>query len=40
MIFSSPAQVSAFGGFKVNYKMMTAVLAFIISCMGIPDYTA
>ncbi|CAL4113855.1 unnamed protein product, partial [Meganyctiphanes norvegica] len=31
-----PPQVSAFGGFKVNYSMLTAVLAFILSCIGIP----
>ncbi|CAL4130235.1 unnamed protein product [Meganyctiphanes norvegica] len=30
-------QVLAFGGFKVNFSMMTAVLAFIISCIGIPE---
>ncbi|CAL4184062.1 unnamed protein product, partial [Meganyctiphanes norvegica] len=28
-----PPQVLAFGGFKVNFSMLTAVLAFIISCI-------
>ncbi|CAL4113853.1 unnamed protein product [Meganyctiphanes norvegica] len=31
-----PPQVVAFGGFTVNYSMLTAVLAFILSCIGIP----
>ncbi|CAL4122608.1 unnamed protein product [Meganyctiphanes norvegica] len=32
-----PPQVLAFGEFRVNFSMVTAVIAFIISCIGIPE---
>ncbi|CAL4249220.1 unnamed protein product, partial [Meganyctiphanes norvegica] len=31
----SPPQVLAFGGFSVNYSMMTAVMAFMLSIVSI-----